>query len=63
MVSNLLKKGNFEWNEAFVAFKKAMTTMPDFSLPFTLETHLLKDDTRVLLVPIRKLNHISTGQV
>ncbi|KAL8091683.1 hypothetical protein AgCh_034082 [Apium graveolens] len=46
-LTDLLKKGGFEWNEkatvAFNELKRAMTTapvlsLPDYSLPFTLET-------------------------
>lgn len=47
LLTNLLKKGNFKWNtqaeQSFIELKEAMTktlvlAMPNFSLPFTLET-------------------------
>ena len=51
-LTNLLKKGQFEWNDeveqAFLGLKHAMTTtpilaMPNFSEPFTIETEASSD--------------------
>ncbi|WKA08858.1 hypothetical protein VitviT2T_026543 [Vitis vinifera] len=57
-LTNLLKKGKFQWNDeaeaAFLALKQAMTStptlaMPNFTEPFTIETDALGNGIGVVL--------------
>ncbi|KAH9780314.1 hypothetical protein KPL71_008031 [Citrus sinensis] len=57
-LTNLLKKGNFKWDEdavsAFTMLKQAMTTtptlaMPNFNEPFTIETNASEDGIGAVL--------------
>ncbi|KAL8131129.1 hypothetical protein AgCh_007165 [Apium graveolens] len=58
-LTELLKKGSFYWNEAanqaFMALKKAMITtpvlsLPDYSIPFVLETDACSSGVEVVLM-------------